>query len=192
MFNLRQKKVIRDLNPEDIEQLVSVSGMVTRCSNIIPEIRCASLPTWQGNRPCDRDWCTWNSTVKCVSGSSFPRRQFVCQMCSCLAESAAEERRDCWRREECFVCEKCGHEEMVVSQLGHLEEPLICGNQLCRERWTMKMVHNRSTFHNKQIVKMQARPLPAHSHARVSRLLPYSREQHWLCPTMVQRRSAQE
>ena len=53
VFNLQQKKVIRDLNPEDIEQLVSVSGMVTRCSNIIPEIRCASLSTWQGNRPCD-------------------------------------------------------------------------------------------------------------------------------------------
>ncbi len=44
MFNLRQKKVIRDLNPEDIEQLVSVSGMVTRCSNIIPEIRCLITP----------------------------------------------------------------------------------------------------------------------------------------------------
>ena len=44
VFNLREKKVIRDLNPEDIEQLVSVSGMVTRCSNIIPEIRSASFP----------------------------------------------------------------------------------------------------------------------------------------------------
>jgi len=62
-------------------------------------------------------------------------------------------------REACFVCEKCGHEEMVASQLGHLEEPLICGNQMCREKWTMKMVHNRSTFHNKQIVKMQVLPI---------------------------------
>ena len=53
VFNLRQKKVIRDLNPEDIEQLVSVSGMVTRCSNIIPEIRCGSWPMLQGNRLCD-------------------------------------------------------------------------------------------------------------------------------------------
>ena len=44
VFNLREKKVIRDLNPEDIEQLVSVSGMVTRCSNIIPEIRSAQVP----------------------------------------------------------------------------------------------------------------------------------------------------
>ena len=70
------------------------------------------------------------------------------------------------------MCEKCGHEEMAVSQLGHLEEPLTCGNQLCRERWTMKMVHNRSTFHNKQIVKMQVRPLPAHSHACFHRHRP--------------------
>lgn len=61
------------------------------------------------------------------------------------------------------MCESCGHEEMVASQLGHLEEPLICGNQMCRNKWTMKMVHNRSTFHNKQIVKMQVRDslLPA-------------------------------
>ncbi len=62
------------------------------------------------------------------------------------------------------MCEKCGHEEMVPSQLGHLEEPLLCGNQMCRAKWTMKMVHNRSTFHNKQIVKMQvqqdAHPCP--------------------------------
>ena len=43
MFNLLETKVIRDLNPEDIERLVSVSGMVTRCSNIIPEVRWALL-----------------------------------------------------------------------------------------------------------------------------------------------------
>lgn len=40
-FNLRETKVIRDLLPEDINQLVSVSGMVTRCSNVIPEMQCA-------------------------------------------------------------------------------------------------------------------------------------------------------
>lgn len=44
MFNLLETKVIRDLNPEDIERLVSVSGMVTRCSNIIPEVRWALHP----------------------------------------------------------------------------------------------------------------------------------------------------
>lgn len=42
MFNLMERKVIRDLDPDDIDRLVSVSGMVTRCSNIIPEVRSAS------------------------------------------------------------------------------------------------------------------------------------------------------
>ena len=68
------------------------------------------------------------------------------------------------------MCEKCGHEEMVPSQLGHLEEPLICGNQMCRAKWSMKMVHNHSTFHNKQIVKMQVLqdPSPALRQAAVA------------------------
>ncbi len=44
MFNLMERKVIRDLDPDDIDRLVSVSGMVTRCSNIIPEVRSSSAP----------------------------------------------------------------------------------------------------------------------------------------------------
>lgn len=38
-FNLREVKVIRDLNPSDVNKLISVSGMVTRTSNIIPDLR---------------------------------------------------------------------------------------------------------------------------------------------------------
>ena len=38
VFNLLEKKVIRDLDPADIDHLVSVTGMVTRCSPIIPEV----------------------------------------------------------------------------------------------------------------------------------------------------------
>ena len=41
-FNLKDHKVIRDLNPEDMNMLISVSGMVTRSSNIIPDPRYAS------------------------------------------------------------------------------------------------------------------------------------------------------
>lgn len=37
IYNLRNTKVIRDLNPSDIGSLVSVSGMVTRSSSIIPD-----------------------------------------------------------------------------------------------------------------------------------------------------------
>jgi len=39
IYNLRETKVIRDLNPGDINKLISVSGMVTRTSGIIPDQR---------------------------------------------------------------------------------------------------------------------------------------------------------
>lgn len=40
IYNLRETKVIRDLNPADINKLISVSGMVTRTSGVIPDQRC--------------------------------------------------------------------------------------------------------------------------------------------------------
>ncbi|XP_055342701.1 DNA replication licensing factor mcm4-A-like [Paramacrobiotus metropolitanus] len=38
-FNLHKASVMRLLNPEDIDRLISISGMVIRTSNIIPELR---------------------------------------------------------------------------------------------------------------------------------------------------------
>ncbi|KAF9623122.1 hypothetical protein IFM89_037638 [Coptis chinensis] len=38
-FNLRSSISMRNLNPSDIEKMVSVKGMIIRCSSIIPEIR---------------------------------------------------------------------------------------------------------------------------------------------------------
>ena len=43
-FNLPETKVIRDLNPSDINKLISVSGMVTRASTVIPDLQCAQTP----------------------------------------------------------------------------------------------------------------------------------------------------
>lgn len=40
-FHLQESKVIRDLNPADINCLISVSGMVTRTSAVIPDLTCA-------------------------------------------------------------------------------------------------------------------------------------------------------
>ncbi|XXG51405.1 hypothetical protein AAC387_Pa02g5185 [Persea americana] len=39
IFNLRSSVSMRNLNPSDIEKMVSVKGMIIRCSSIIPEIR---------------------------------------------------------------------------------------------------------------------------------------------------------
>ncbi|KAK9816651.1 hypothetical protein WJX72_003304 [[Myrmecia] bisecta] len=99
VFNLSEMKVIRDLNPADINNLISVSGMVTRTSNIIPDMRMGV-----------------------------------------------------------FKCDSCGHVEAVVNDMGRIEEPSRCGNGQCNSQWTMKLMHNRSYFNNKQLIKMQENP----------------------------------
>lgn len=38
-FNLREVKTMRDLNPEDIDQMVAVRGMITRTSAVLPDIK---------------------------------------------------------------------------------------------------------------------------------------------------------
>ena len=42
-----------------------------------------------------------------------------------------------------------------------MEEPTLCPNDICRARFSFRLEHNRSLFTNKQIIKMQARPLHA-------------------------------
>lgn len=39
IFNLKSSISMRNLNPSDIERMVSLKGMIIRCSSIIPEIR---------------------------------------------------------------------------------------------------------------------------------------------------------
>lgn len=38
-FNLRQKRLLRELTPEDIDKLISVKGLVIRTSDIVPEMK---------------------------------------------------------------------------------------------------------------------------------------------------------
>lgn len=96
-FNLQELKVIRDMNPFDINRLISVSGMVTRTSSIIPDLTVAT-----------------------------------------------------------FGCEVCGAEEMVPAACGRLAEPVECTS--CAKKWTMKLLHNRCFFLNRQLIKMQENP----------------------------------
>ncbi|KAK9075779.1 hypothetical protein SSX86_004108 [Deinandra increscens subsp. villosa] len=39
IFNLKSSTSMRNLNPSDIEKMVSLKGMIIRCSSVIPEIR---------------------------------------------------------------------------------------------------------------------------------------------------------
>lgn len=61
-----------------------------------------------------------------------------------------------WCRQALFRCQQCGQENWVKNDRGRVEEPNMCPNEICRARFSFRLVHNRSSFSNKQIIKMQA------------------------------------
>lgn len=96
-FNAEKTRNLRMLNPEDIDQLITISGMVIRTSNIIPEMR-----------------------------EAF----FKCNICHFTVTSELDR--------------------------GRITEPTICQN--CNTNHTFTLIHNRSSFSDKQIVKLQEAP----------------------------------
>uniref|UniRef100_A0A914IAH7 DNA replication licensing factor MCM4 n=1 Tax=Globodera rostochiensis TaxID=31243 RepID=A0A914IAH7_GLORO len=96
-FNAEQTKNMRDLNPLDINQLVTTQGMVTRISPLIPQM---------------------------VEGY--------------------------------FQCAFCNHPELRKVDMGVVEEPINCTN--CNNQGCFQLIHNRSTFMDKQVIKLQEIP----------------------------------
>lgn len=96
-FNLMTTHNMRELNPEDIDKMISFKGMVIRCSGILPDLR-------------------------------------VCF----------------------FRCTVCNNTQQVMLDRGRIVEPHECGH--CRTRNSLQPVHNRSTFADKQLVKIQETP----------------------------------
>ncbi|KAJ7556567.1 hypothetical protein O6H91_05G088500 [Diphasiastrum complanatum] len=100
IFNLKEAVNLRDLNPSDIEKMVSVKGMIIRCSSIIPEIK-----------------------------------------------------------EAFFKCLVCGYSpQLSPVDRGRVEEPTRCGRQECAAMNSMALIHNRCSFADKQIVRLQETP----------------------------------
>lgn len=96
-FNAEQNRNMRALNPEDIDQLISVNGMVIRVSNIIPEMR-----------------------------------------------------------EAFFKCMVCSFTTSVEIDRGRIAEPTLCTH--CNTNHCFTLVHNRSQFSDKQLIKLQESP----------------------------------
>lgn len=94
LFNAEKTRNMRLLNPEDIDQLISISGMVIRCSNIIPEMR-----------------------------------------------------------EAFFKCIVCSFTTSVEIDRGRIQEPTLCTH--CNTNHCFQLVHNRSHFTDKQLIKLQ-------------------------------------
>ncbi|XP_034835332.1 DNA replication licensing factor MCM4 [Maniola hyperantus] len=95
-FNAPQRNM-RDLNPEDIDQLVTISGMVIRTSGIVPEMR-----------------------------------------------------------EAYFKCAVCGAAAAGELERGRVPEPAHCSH--CNTAHSFQLIHNRSHFSDKQLVKLQEAP----------------------------------
>lgn len=74
IYNLRETKVIRDLNPIDINKLISVSGMVTRTSGVIPDQSLALFACTQ----CGAEEVSWNDRGKVNEPAKCPNA--ACQV----------------------------------------------------------------------------------------------------------------
>ncbi|ETE68700.1 DNA replication licensing factor mcm4, partial [Ophiophagus hannah] len=96
-YNALKTRNMRSLNPEDIDQLITISGMVIRTSQLIPEMQ-----------------------------------------------------------EAFFKCQVCGFTARVEIDRGRIAEPSACKN--CNTTHSMNLIHNRSLFSDKQMIKLQESP----------------------------------
>lgn len=93
------RRGMRELNPNDIDKLVSVKGLVLRASAIIPDMKVAF-----------------------------------------------------------FKCTACDHTIAVEIDRGVISEPTKCPRSVCGQVNTMAIIHNRSSFADKQVIKLQETP----------------------------------
>lgn len=98
-FGLESSTGLRDLNPGDIEKLVSIKGLVIRTTPVIPDMK-----------------------------------------------------------EAYFRCTVCNHSILVEIDRGVIVEPTKCPRQVCGQLNTMQLVHNRSLFSDKQVIRLQETP----------------------------------
>lgn len=98
-FGLEKTVNMRDLDPADMDKLVSVRGLVIRTTPVIPDMK-----------------------------------------------------------EAFFKCSVCEHALLVSIDRGKIAEPVKCPRQVCQSKDSMKIVHNRCHFSDKQVIKLQETP----------------------------------
>ncbi|KAK5663326.1 hypothetical protein OQA88_3754 [Cercophora sp. LCS_1] len=57
-----------------------------------------------------------------------------------------------------FKCSVCGHSVTVHLDRGRIREPTECPRQRCGSKNSMQIIHNRCSFEDKQIIKLQETP----------------------------------
>ncbi|KAF2268865.1 MCM-domain-containing protein [Lojkania enalia] len=98
-FGLDKTINLRELNPGDMDKLVSVKGLVIRTTPIIPDMKDAF-----------------------------------------------------------FRCSVCNHTVKIDIDRGKITEPTRCPRPICDSPNSMQIVHNRSGFADKQVIKLQETP----------------------------------
>lgn len=98
-FGLDKTINMRDLDPADIDKLISVKGLVIRTTPVIPDMK-----------------------------------------------------------EAFFKCTVCNHTLYVAIDRGKIAEPTECPRQACKSKDSMEIIHNRCTFADKQVIKLQETP----------------------------------
>ncbi|UKZ80816.1 hypothetical protein TrVFT333_008581 [Trichoderma virens FT-333] len=88
-----------DLNPSDMDRLVSIKGLVIRTTPVIPDMKDAF-----------------------------------------------------------FRCNVCNHSVNVGLDRGKIREPTECPRPMCASKNSMQIVHNRCSFEDKQVIKLQETP----------------------------------
>ena len=98
-FGLDTTINLRDLDPNDMDKLVSIKGLVIRTTPVIPDMKDAF-----------------------------------------------------------FRCSVCHHTVKVDIDRGKIAEPTRCPREICSSSNSMQIVHNRSGFADKQVIKLQETP----------------------------------
>ena len=98
-FGLDKSINMRELDPADMDKLISVKGLVIRATPVIPDMK-----------------------------------------------------------EAFFKCTVCAHTVFVSIDRGKIAEPTICPRVACASKDSMQIVHNRCTFADKQVIKLQETP----------------------------------
>ncbi|KAK4458003.1 putative DNA replication licensing factor [Cladorrhinum samala] len=57
-----------------------------------------------------------------------------------------------------FKCSVCGHSVTVELDRGKIREPTECPRVRCKSKNSMQIIHNRCTFTDKQVIKLQETP----------------------------------
>ncbi|KAH6898563.1 MCM2/3/5 family-domain-containing protein [Thelonectria olida] len=98
-FGLDKTINLRDLNPSDMDRLISIKGLVIRTTPVIPDMKDAF-----------------------------------------------------------FRCNVCNHSVNVGLDRGRIREPTECPREQCQSKNSMQIVHNRCSFEDKQVIKLQETP----------------------------------